>query len=104
MSKAILHRHELRVIFEEDEDTVVHWRSEIDDRLREFEHHDTATLTRLGAPLAATGIQALHQLLCTGFIELALNRADNHRWRALFEQINQTEDDEEISPEQLALH
>ena len=104
MSKEILHRHELHIVFEEDEDCVVHWTVEPDEIIKQVEEVDIAHLTARGAPLAATGIMELKALLGSVIIELALGRADNHRWRALFEQINQPEDDEEIATEQLALH
>lgn len=107
MSKSIIHRHELRVIFEEDENNVVYWTVEPDETIKQVEEFDTAHLTARGAPLAATGIMELRALLGTVFIELALNRADNHRWRALFEQISAAEEEglpEVAQPELSLLH
>ena len=104
MSKQILHRHELHIMFEEDEDHVVYWTVEPDEIIKQVEDFDTAHLTAQGAPLAATGIIELKELLCAEFIELALNRADNHRWRNLFRQINESDQLAEPEPEQPSLH
>ena len=103
MSKEIIHRHELHIVFEEDEDHMVYWTVEPDEVIQQVEEFDTAHLTAQGAPLAATGIKELKELLCSEFIELALNRADNHRWRNLFRHISECEADGEPEPEQPSL-
>jgi hypothetical protein len=90
----ILHRHELRVVFEEEENSVITWTVEADPAIEDTRSMSCEHLTEAGAPLAALGIKVLREILCEQVIELALNKADNYRWRRLFQQIQNAEDEQ----------
>ena len=89
-----IHKYELRVAFEEDENAVITWSIEADEPIEQTLNVSCEELTEAGAPLAALGIKVLHQLLADQFIELALNKADNYRWRSLFQRIQDAAEDE----------
>lgn len=89
-----IHKHELHVVFEEDENAVITWSIEADEPIKQTLDLSCEELTEGGAPLAALGIKVLHQLLAEQFIELALNKVDNYRWRNLFQRIQDAGEDE----------
>jgi len=93
-----IHKHELHVVFEEDENAVITWNVAADERVEQTLNESCEELTEAGAPLAALGIKVLRQLLAEQIIDLALNKADNYRWRNLFQRIQGATEDE---PEQL---
>ena len=94
-----IHKHELHVVFEEDENVVISWSIEADEPIEKTLDVSCEELTESGATLAALGIKVLHQLLAEQIIDLALNKADNYRWRNLFQRIQDAAEDD---PEQLA--
>ena len=83
-----VHSHELRVVFEEDENAYITWQVLADDVVERSEHLSGEELAAADAPLSMLGIKELQELLVRQFIELALNKADNYRWRNLFQRIN----------------
>ena len=83
-----IHRYELKVVFEEDENSVISWLVEADAPIEATKDVSCGELTEAGAPLSALGIKVLRELLASQFIDLALNKADNYRWRSLFHKIS----------------
>jgi hypothetical protein len=89
-------KHELHVVFEQDENSVVSWRVEVDEVIEQVEHLSYEELTAAGAPLAVLGISVLRELLCEQIIDLALSKADNYRWRDTFSRIHDVGEAEEL--------
>lgn len=87
-----VHRHELHVVFEEDENCVISWRVETDEIVGATSEMSCEEMTEAGAPLAALGIRVLQELLAGQVLELALNKADNYRWRRLFRLSNEAQE------------
>lgn len=102
-----LHKHELHVVFEEDEDARISWSVETDKSIEGILDISCEELVEAGVPLAALGIKVLHELLTEQMIELALNKADNYRWRDLLQRIQDATDDGPMQleePELRAVH
>ena len=100
-----VHSHELRVVFEEDENSYITWQVMADSIVERAENLSGEELASAGAPLSMLGIKVLQQLLTGQVIELALNKADNYRWRDLFSRISDSvEEPPEETVELQAVH
>ena len=88
-----IHKHELHVVFEEDESARINWTITADEPIERTLGLSCEELIEADAPLAALGIKVLHELLAEQMIDLALNKADNYRWRKLFQSIQDAADD-----------
>ena len=102
-SKEILHSHYVIVRFDEAAGSHLTWTGEVDEVSATVTDLGNQELLERGAPLAVMGILALRTLLAEQVIDLALNRADNVRWRDLFRQLQAAGEDEPLQQPALRL-
>ena len=81
-----VYTHELTVTFECDEFNNLSWRIDTDDAVTRTLDASYEELASARAPLAALGIRVLRDLLGSGFLELALDKANNLIWKGYFER------------------
>jgi hypothetical protein len=81
-----VYTHELAVRFECDETNLVNWEISTDHAVDNTLGASYEDLAGAGVPLSALGIRVLRDLLATGLLELALDKANNHIWRKYFER------------------
>ena len=91
----IQYTYELVIRFTEDADRMVNWSVLTDESAKQFLDAGYEELAEEGAPLSLIGILILRDTLCQQGIDLALNKADNYRWRKLFKSISEAAEGKE---------
>ena len=81
-----VYTHELTVKLECDEFNNLSWLIETDNAVTRTLEVSYEELASAGAPFAALGIRVLRDLLCSGLLELALDKANNLIWKGYFER------------------